>query len=229
MERKKSPKADLENKKGIFFEIGLALALGILLFAFEWTSSTAEVDQFEMVADEEVEEEIIPITQQLLKPPPPPPPPPPVLSELFEIVEDDVDIDEELEIIDAEDESENEEVQDLSEFEDFGEESTGETEVFFVVENMPVFPGGNIQAWIAKNIEYPTIALENGIQGRVFVKFVIETTGKIGAVEVLRGVDPALDKEAIRVIKSMPAWKPGKQRGKPVRVSIQIPINFQLN
>lgn len=227
MERKKSPKADLEGKKGIFFEIGLAIALGILLFAFEWTTSNAEVDQFEMLADEQVEEEIIPITQQQLTPPPPPPPPPPVLSDLLEIVEDDVDIDDDLEILDAEDESDNE-VRDLSAFDDFGDEDTGEAEVFIIVENMPIFPEGNPQTWIAKNIKYPIIAQENGIQGRVFVKFVVEPTGKVSNVEILRGVDASLDKEAIRVINSMPAWKPGMQRGKPVRVSIQIPINFQL-
>ena len=228
MERKKSPKADLENKKGIFFELGLIMALGILLFAFEYKNSTAAVDQFEMLADEEVEEEIIPITQQQLTPPPPPPPPPPVLSELIEIVEDDVDIDDDLEILDAEDESENE-VQDISEFDNFGEEDTGEAEVFLIVENMPVFPDGNVQAWIAKNIKYPVIAAENGIQGRVFIKFVIEKDGKVGNIEILRGVDASLDKEAVRVIKAMPAWKPGQQRGKAVRVSMQVPINFQLS
>ena len=228
MEIKKSPKADLEGKKGIFFEIGLALALAILLFAFEWKSNTAEVNQFQTVAEEQIEEEIIPITQQMLKPPPPPPPAP-KLTDLIDIVEDDTMIDEELEIQDAEDQSENTEIQDVTDFGDYDGEDTGEAEIFVVVEDMPQFPGGNVQRWISKNVKYPILAQENGIQGKVFIQFVIEKDGSITDVKVMRGVDASLDKEAIRVVKSMPKWKPGKQRGKPVRVSYTLPINFQLS
>ena len=110
MEVKKSQKADLEGKKGVFFEIGLTLALAILLFAFEWKSSSEEVSQFQTVAEEQIEEEIIPITQQMLKPPPPPPPAP-KLTDLIDIVEDDTQIDEELEIQDVDDTSENTDAQ----------------------------------------------------------------------------------------------------------------------
>ncbi len=228
MEIKKSPKADLEGKKGIFFEVGLALALAVLLFAFEWKSNTAEVNQFQTVAEEQIEEEIIPITQQMLKPPPPPPPAP-KLTDLIDIVEDDTMIDEELEIQDAEDQSENTEIQDVTDFGDYDGEDTGEAEIFVVVEDMPQFPGGNVQRWISKNVKYPILAQENGIQGKVFIQFVIEKDGSITDVKVMRGVDASLDKEAIRVVKSMPKWKPGKQRGKPVRVSYTLPINFQLS
>ena len=228
MEIKKSPKADLEGKKGIFFEIGLTLALAILLFAFEWKTSTEEVGQFQTVAEEQIEEEIIPITQQMLKPPPPPPPAP-KLTDLIDIVEDDTNIDEELEILDAEDDSENAPVQDVTDFGEYGDEDTGEAEVFVVVEDMPSFPGGNVQKWISKNVKYPVLAMENGIQGKVYIQFVIENDGSITDVKVVRGVDASLDKEAVRVVKAMPKWKPGKQRGKPVRVSYTLPINFQLS
>lgn len=228
MEIKKSPKADLEGKKGIFFEIGLTLALAILLFAFEWKTSTEEVGQFQTVAEEQIEEEIIPITQQMLKPPPPPPPAP-KLTDLIDIVEDDTNIDEELEILDAEDDSENAPVQDVTDFGEYGDEDTGEAEVFVVVEDTPSFPGGNVQKWISKNVKYPVLAMENGIQGKVYIQFVIEKDGSITDVKVVRGVDASLDKEAVRVVKAMPKWKPGKQRGKPVRVSYTLPINFQLS
>lgn len=226
MEIKKSPKADLEGKKGIFFEIGLTLALAILLFAFEWKSSTAEVNAFQTVAEVEIEEEIIPITQQMMKPPPPPPPAP-KLTDLIDIVEDDTNIDEELEIQDAEDDSENQEVPDVTDFGDYEGEDTGEAQIFQVVEDMPAFPG-NVTKWISKNVKYPVLAMENGIQGKVFVQFVIEKDGSITDVKVSRGVDALLDKEAVRVVKAMPKWKPGKQRGKPVRVSYTLPIFFQL-
>ncbi len=228
MEIKKSPKADLEGKKGIFFEVGLALALAILLFAFEWKSSTEEISQFRTVAEEQIEDEIIPITQQMVKPPPPPPAAP-KLSDLLNIVEDESSIDEELEIEDADDESDNTEIQDISDFGDYDGEDTGEENIFMVVEDMPQFPGGNVTKWIAKNVKYPQLAQENGIQGKVFIKFVIEKDGSITDVQVSRGVDASLDREAVRVIKAMPKWKPGKQRGKAVRVSYTLPINFQLS
>lgn len=229
MEVKKTTKADLEGKKGIFFEVGLTLALAVLLLAFEWKTSTGEVTTFQTVQDEQIEEEIIPITQQMLKPPPPPPPAP-KLTDLIDIVEDETTIDEDLEIMDAEDESENKDAPtNTSDFGDYGDEDTGEDTPFVVVEDMPTFPGGNVQKWISKNVKYPPLAAENGIQGKVYIQFVIEKDGSITDVKVVRGVDSSLDKEAVRVIQAMPKWKPGKQRGKPVRVSYTLPINFQLS
>ena len=228
MEIKKSPKADLEGKKGVFFEIGLTLALAVLLFAFEWKSSTEQVTPFQTPAEEQIEDEIIPITQQMLKPPPPPPPAP-KLTYLIDILEDDTNIDDDLEILDAEDQSENQVIENVADFGEYGEENTGESEIFQVVEDMPSFPGGNVSKWIAKNVKYPVLAMENGIQGKVFIQFVIERDGSITDVKVVRGVDASLDKEAVRVVQSMPKWKPGKQRGKPVRVAYTLPINFQLS
>lgn len=226
MEVKKSPKADLEGKKTIFLEIGFVIALGILLSAFNWKTNTKVEEGFVITQEEQVEEEIIPITQQMMKPPPPPPPAP-KLTDLIDIVEDDTNIDEELEIQDAEDDSENQEVPDVTDFGDYEGEDTGEAQIFQVVEDMPAFPG-NVTKWISKNVKYPVLAMENGIQGKVFVQFVIEKDGSITDVKVSRGVDASLDKEAVRVVKAMPKWKPGKQRGKPVRVSYTLPIFFQL-
>ena len=139
-----------------------------------------------------------------------------------------MDIDEELEIEDVEANVENR--TDYSYDYDgtgYDEGDYGEEDIFQVVEDMPTFPG-DINKWLGKNVKYPVIAQENNIQGRVTVQFVIERDGSITDVKVLRGVDPSLDKEAVRVVKSMPKWKPGKQRGKPVRVSYTVPINFRL-
>lgn len=227
MEIKKSPKADLEGKKTMFFEIGLVLALGVLLCAFNWKVNSTVEEGFVTVAEEPVEEEIIPITQQMMKPPPPPPPAP-KLTDLIEIVDEELDIDEELVIEDVESNTANRDTYSYDyDGAGYDEGDYGEEDVFQVVEDMPTFPG-DINKWLGKNVKYPVIAQENNIQGRVTVQFVIEKDGSITDVKVLRSVDPSLDKEAVRVVKSMPKWKPGKQRGKPVRVSYTVPINFRL-
>ena len=232
MEVKKSSKANLENLKGIFFEIGLIIALAFLSLAFEWKVNMKDKEDFIVTVPEElVEEEIIPITQQMLKPPPPPPPAP-RLTDLIEIVDEEINLDDVLEIEDVEANVANRRVYDFSGQgngygDEYGDEYSDEAEVFAVVEDMPKFPG-NVQQWISKNIKYPMIAQENNIQGRVFVQFVIERDGSVTDVKVARSVDPSLDKEAIRVVKAMPKWTPGKQRNKPVRVSYTVPINFQL-
>ena len=105
-----------------------------------------------------------------------------------------------------------------------------ETKVFTVVEQMPMFPGGDaaLMSYLANNIHYPTVAAENGVQGRVVVGFVVERDGSITDVRILRGVDPSLDREAMRVVKSMPRWTPGKQNGSAVRVKYQVPVAFRL-
>ena len=232
MEVKKSSKANLENLKGIFFEIGLIIALAFLFLAFEWKVNMKDKEDFIVTVPEElVEEEIIPITQQMLKPPPPPPPAPRI-TDLIEIVDEEINLDDVLEIEDVEANVANRRVYDFSGQgngygDEYGDEYSDEAEVFAVVEDMPKFPG-NVQQWISKNIKYPMIAQENNIQGRVFVQFVIERDGSVTDVKVARSVDPSLDKEAIRVVKAMPKWTPGKQRNKPVRVSYTVPINFQL-
>ncbi len=226
MELKKNPKVDLRNYSGLFLQVGFILSLGLMLAAFGYTvreKNTGGLGELQTVV---AEEEIIPITrQQEVKPPPPVEPP--KVTEVLTIVEDDVEIEDEIDIKDS-DADQNTAIA-IVEIEE--EQVVEEAEVFFIVENMPEFPGGDLELrkHIAQNIQYPEIAKENGIQGRVFVQFVVNQKGEVEQVKVVRGVDPSLDKEAIRVINSLPKWKPGSQRGKPVKVSFTVPINFQLN
>jgi protein TonB len=226
MELKKSKKADLESKKGIFVQIGLVVVLGITLVAFEWSSRPNMESTLGELADMDLEEEIIPITrQQDVKPPPPPPPP--KVADVLNIVEDDVEIEDELIIEDAE-ADQNMEIE-IVEFDE--EEEVAEEEVFFIVEDMPSFQGKGqegFREWIAKNLRYPEIAAENGISGKVYVQFAVNSKGQVVDAVVVRGVDPALDKEAARVVLASPKWEPGKQRGKAVKVQFTFPINFVL-
>ncbi len=106
-----------------------------------------------------------------------------------------------------------------------------EEEIFMVVEDQPEFPGGTaaLLEYLRKNIKYPAICRENNIQGRVLVTFIVNKDGAIVEPEVVKSVNPSLDKEALRVISTMPNWKPGSQRGKPVRVKYTVPVNFRLN
>lgn len=228
MEVKKTPKADLENKRNIFVQIGLVAALGIVLMAFNIHEQVKEAVSLGDLEAQEVEDEIIPITRpEEIKPPPPPPPP--KVIEMMLIVENDVELDEELEIDDTE--ADDETIIDAVPVFDADEYGDGTSEVFVIVEDMPEFPGGEIalRKWIAEHVDYPVIAAENGIQGKVYVQFVVDKDGSVTMAKVVRGVDPSVDQEALRVINSLPRWKPGKQRGKPVRVSYTVPINFQLN
>jgi len=225
MEPKKSPKADLENKRGIFVQLGLVLSLGIVLLAFSFSNQVSEADSLGEMEVTEVEDEMIPITRQEEVKPPPPPPPPKVV-EVLTIVDDDTEIEDELEIEDTE--ADDETVVEVAPIVEEEEEEA--EEVFFIVEDMPVFPGGELalRKYIAQSIKYPVIAQENGIQGKVFITFVVDKDGSVTNARVARGVDPSLDKEALRVVNSLPKWKPGKQRGKPVKVSYTVPINFVL-
>ncbi len=217
MEPKKNPDISLEKKKGLFFQIGLVITLVIILGAFEWKSYDKVVYNLGQLNLDDLEEEIIPITKQEVKPPPPPPPPP----EIIEIVEDDVEIEDEIEIEDTES---DEDVEIEIEEED-------DEEFFMVVENMPEFPGGDLglMRYIQKNVKYPAIAKEYNITGKVYVSFIVDKKGSVTNVKIVRGVDKNLDAEAMRVVKSLPKYKPGKQRGKSVRVMFTIPINFTLN
>lgn len=227
MELKKNDQVNLEKGKGVFFQLGLVIAISLMLIAFEWTSGGLSENEFDTGNTEQIEEEIIPITRQE-QPEPPKPPEPPKVTEVLQIVEDDVELEDELQLEDFEIDQETEvEIMEFTE----EEEEVEEAEIFFIVEDMPSFQGkgqDGFRTWIGNNLQYPEIAAENGISGRVFVKFVVEPDGSISNVQLVRGVDPALDKEAIRVVKSSPKWAPGKQRGKPVRVSFTFPINFVL-
>ncbi len=225
MEVKKSPKADLENKKAIFMQIGLVTALAVVLIAFEWTSSDLKKSQFQMMEDVNAEEEIVPITRQEEVKPPPPPPPPRV-SDVLNIVKDDIQLDDELDLRSESNDKTEVQVRNI----EVKEEDDADAAVFFIVEDMPEFPGGNeaLTKYLATSVKYPVIAQENGIQGRVYVSFVVSSKGTVEQVKIARGVDSNLDKEAMRVVMNMPIWKPGKQRGKPVKVSYTVPINFVL-
>jgi len=226
MEPKKTKKADLEGKRTIFLEIGLVIVLAIILLAFEWSTKPNLDNTLGELADMDLEEEIIPITRQEEVKPPPPPPPPKV-TEVLKIVEDDVEIEDELIIEDAE--ADQSMAIEIVEFEE--EEEVAEEEVFFIVEDMPSFQGQGqegFRQFIAQNLNYPEIAAENGISGKVYVQFAVNSRGEVVDAIVVRGVDPALDKEALRVVMSSPKWTPGKQRGKPVKVQFTFPINFIL-
>jgi periplasmic protein TonB len=228
MELKKNPNVDLEKKKTIFIEIGLVLALFIVLMAFEWTTTDGINTDFGSVQDMVLEEELIPITEQDEIKPPPPPPQPMQVIDVINIVEDDVDIDDNIDLFTSEfDENLAVRIVDFSD----QEADMAEDEIFVIVEDMPGFGGGDsnkFREFIQRNMKYPDIAAENGIQGRVFVAFVVEADGRVTNVRVVRGVDPSLDREAVRVVESSPRWKPGMQRGKPVRVSFTFPIIFVL-
>lgn len=225
IDKKKTKKADLESKKFIFIEIGLIIALAGVLFAFEWKSyEKQEIDLGSLVIDD-APEEMVEITQQEK---PPPPPPPEQQTTVIEIVEDDMEIEDEIEIdVEADQETVVEEYVPVEE----EEEEEEEAQIFTVVESMPGFPGGEVamKRYLAENIQYPQMARESGIQGRVFVTFVVEKDGNVTDVKVLRGIGGGCDEEAIRVIKNMPKWQAGKQRGKPVRVQFNMPIMFKLN
>jgi len=222
MDLKKKPEVDLEKKRGFYFQIGVAGALLITLAAFEWKSydnSNYSLGDLQM---EDIPEEIIPITKQEEKPPPPPPPPAPVIN----IVEDDVILDEEPEIM----ETEMDEDTEIQEVEEKEEEAVDEPEIFLIVEKMPRFPGGEsaLVKYLSQNIKYPPIARENGITGTVYLTFVIDQTGSVKDVKILRGIGGGCDEEAKRVVNAMPRWTAGKQRGKNVSVQYNLPVKFTL-
>ena len=195
---------------------------------FEWSSTVERAEDFgplEVVADEE---ELAPVTRQEELQLPPPPPPQQTVADIIEIVDDKVEVNDDFMSTEA-DENTTVEIQEVVDVVQ-EEEVVEEPQVFFIVEDMPEFPGGELalRKYIAENVRYPEMAKENDIQGTVYVRFVVDTDGSVKNVEVIRGVDQLLDKEAIRVVQSLPKWKPGKQRGKAVKVSHSVPIKFQL-
>lgn len=228
MEIKKTPKADLENKKSTWLLVGYVIVLAFMFIAFEWTKRDIKIDTSQAITDLVFEEEIIPITEQPEQAASPPPPAAPPIAETLTIVEDDADV-EETTIATSEETNQAVEIKYVPVAVE--EEEPEEQTIFEVVEQMPEFPNGGmagLMQYLSKNIKYPTIAQENGTQGRVTVQFVVNRDGSIVDAKVLRGVDPYLDKEAIRVISSMPKWKPGMQRGKAVRVKYTVPVMFRL-
>lgn len=228
MEAKKSPKADLENKKTLFLQIGLVIALVLCLLAFNWTTGQKNDLVFEGMTEQAIEEEQIPVTEEM--PPEQAPPPEVTVTDLFEIVQNDVVLTSEVSFDDDET-TEDKVVEIYAPVSLQAEEEATEEEVFVIVEDMPKFKGGDInkfREWVQKRVRYPEIASENGIQGRVYITFVVETSGLVSSVSVTRSVDALLDEAAKEAVEASPKWEPGMQRGRPVRVRYSIPIIFQI-
>ena len=235
MQPKKNPKADLSKNSSLYFVIGLSLILLITWRAIEW-KTYSKIYGYESLNVEDDDDEDIPITEQIKIPPPPPPPPP--APEVIEVVEDEEEVEET--VIEST-ETDQEEIVEIEEVEI--EEEFDDVDVpFAVIEDVPIYPGcervkkserrncfqDQINKHIRKNFRYPDIAQEMGIQGRVYVSFIINKDGTIGSVR-MRGPDKNLEKEAARIINKLPRMTPGKQRGRPVRVPFSIPITFKLN
>lgn len=207
--------------------VGFVLILAAMFVAFEWTERDKQVTTDTGITEPIFEEEMIPITEQEEQKQAPPPPEAPKVEEVLQIAENDANV-EESTIQSSEENNQAVEIKYVPV--EVEEEEPEEQQIFQVVEEMPEFPGGMAEClkFISKNIKYPTIAQENGVQGRVIIQFVVNQDGSIVDPVVMRSVDPYLDKEALRVIKMMPKWKPGKQRGKAVRVKYTVPVTFKL-
>ena len=221
---KKYDRAKLENKRFMFFQTGLIITLAMILAAFEWTSAPTNMKSFEISDFANIEEEFSQITRpKELKPPPPKPKP----KEVLNIISDTEEIIDEYLGEDIEPEPYQE--IDFVPFIEDPEEP--DNTPFIIVEDMPTFRGEGLMGfrnWVIKNLRYPEIAAENGISGKVTIQFVVGFGGDVEDVTVYRGVDPALDQEAIRVVSSSPKWNPGKQRDQPARVIFTFTISFVM-
>jgi protein TonB len=233
MQPKKSPKADLNKNRNLYFVIGLTIVTFITWQAIESKTYEKTFD-YEALNVEDDDDEDIPITEQIKTPPPPPPPPP--APEVIEVVEDEEEVEET--VIEStetdQDEIIIEDIEVEDEFEDIDVP-------FAVIEDVPIFPGcesvaksqrracfqEQMNKHIRRNFRYPEIAQEMGIQGRVFVNFIISKDGSITNIR-MRGPDKNLENEAARIIGRLPKMTPGKQRGRAVRVPFSIPITFRL-
>ena len=228
MEIKKNSKVNLERYRGSFMLIGLVFALVAVSIVFGMSKANVKIDDLQGGVSSTIEEEQITVTRQDVKPPPPPPPEQQI-SEVIEIVDNDVVIEDNF---DFDSEADDDMSIDFSDI-DFSEDDGGDIDDEPVVwaEQMPIFPGGEaaLKVFIAENVEYPEMAAENDIQGTVYLRFVVQKNGKVGQVQVTRGVDPLLDDEATRVVKLLPNFTPGSQGGRPVNVWFSVPIVFQLN
>ena len=228
MEIKKSERANLENKKLLFIEIGLIISLLIVFIALEWTSKETQTAVLEDNTEILIEEEII-STNMETPPPPPAAPKIPVLSDQIDIVDDEIELEDDMFMNLEDDSSLGVEIMDYVETQE--EEVEEEAIPFALVEEKPSFQGGDanqFSKWVNQRLVYPEIAKENGVQGRVTLQFTVEKDGTVTKVKVLRGVDPSLDKEAVRVVSMSPKWKPGKQRDRAVPVTYTFPVIFQL-
>ncbi|HEY8510652.1 MAG TPA: TonB family protein [Cyclobacteriaceae bacterium] len=227
MEPKKTEKADLTKKSGLFFNIGLVVALLIAVFAFEYkVADDSNVD--DLARNNNVFEEIIevPPTEQ-----PPPPPPKIQQPQIVEVPDEEV-IEEEIEI-DMDNEITEETKVEVITIQPQEVEKEDPNEIFLVVEETAA-PIGGMNAfyeYVGKAMQgkYPAQARRMGIEGRVFVEFVVEKDGSLTDVKAIKGIGAGCDELAVNVVKNAPKWKPGKQRGKPVRQKMVLPIVFKLN
>jgi len=224
METKKSEKANLENKRALFFTIGLLVSLSVVLFAFEWETPVKKVEVFDDLKIEAPVEELMPIIKEEKKEVTPP------KHEVinFELVTNETEIDSDPDFFNSEI-GKNEPV-DIQVYIPRTEEKEDDVPAVWFTDEMPEFPGGmeSLLKFINSSVKYPVVAQENGVQGKVIITFVIDKTGEVTNARILRGIDPSLDNEALRVVKSLPRWEPGKQNGKPVKVNYNVPINFVL-
>lgn len=238
MEPKKNPKADPGRNSWLFFQLGLFAVVLLSYIAIELKTYEKDIALNESAIDTSFLDEEVPITMAPDNPPPPPPPPPPA-PEIIKIVEDKKDIKEV--VIESTETNQDQKIVEAKKVVVVEEEV--ETDVpFAIIEDVPVFPGcekvakdkrkeclqDKIQQHIRKNFTYPESAMDAGIQGRVIVSFIIDKEGKV-SVAHLRGPDKALEKEAERIMSRLPQMTPGKQRGKPVRMTMSIPIIFKLD
>ncbi|MCB2221533.1 MAG: energy transducer TonB [Bacteroidetes bacterium] len=224
MKNKNSKKVNLENKRGMFFQIGMIVSLVIVLAAFEWTTvSTYQITDWDLGRDIPIEEMTAITSQEKPKPLPKQK----IQVSVIEIVPDDRDFEEPDIIFEEPDEGLNDPAYFFDEEPD---EDQGEPVIFQVVEEQPTFPGGMeaLYKYLGESINYPQIAREAGIDGPVYIKFIVWQDGSIRNIQLERGIGGGCDEEAFRVVKAMPNWIPGKQRSKPVNVQMVLPVNFKL-
>ncbi len=230
MKAKKTSKANLENKKLFFKEIGLLLSIMLITLAFNWSTSVKAASAIETDNVIIIDEDQIPITHDI-PPPPPEIPKEPIISDIIDIVDNDITVEDNVLFTTEDDKNLGVKVIEYKAAPKEEKEIEEDAIPFAIVEKKPEFQGGDqndFTKWVFKNIVYPEIAKENGIAGRVTLQFTVETDGSVKNVKVLRGVDSSLDKEAIRVVSNSPKWTPGEQRGKPVKVQFTFPVIFQL-
>jgi len=226
METKKSERASAENKRFLFAEVGLAVALAVVLAMFSYATPDKKATLLAEIATA-IEEDDVPV---ILDTPPAPPQAPamPVISDDIQIVDDDIQVDEFVSTF----EEDATPVNIMDYVEDTKEEDPIDEDIIFVlVEEKPSFNGGDANEftrWVNAHLVYPEVPKENGVQGKVTLQFTVMKDGSVGKVKVLRGADPALDREAVRVVSSSPKWVPGKQRDRAVNVTYTFPVVFQL-
>lgn len=226
MEIKKSPKADLQNKKGLFLEIGLIVALLAVIAAFLYTPKEYRIKKVDNNYGP-VEEEITEITRNEQKPPEQPQKVEvKVFNDILDIVTNDAKITTDISFEDFADDLEI-----TTQVVEVEEEEIEDDQPFIKVEKMPSFQGGDLNKfrnWVQERVRYPQIAQENGVSGKVVLSFVVEKDGTLTNIEVLQSPDRSLADEAVRVLKTSPKWEPGQQRNQPVRVKYTLPVDFRI-